>query len=123
MFGIGMPELLLILALALIVIGPQKLPEIAKALGRGFSEFKKATDDFKTTMREEVREKEIKENLLAGGKIHPPGAATPPAPEAAPYNPFTDLKEQEPDYHETITQASATQPDENAKAPKESPHG
>ena len=43
MFGIGMPELLLILALALIVLGPKKLPELAKGLGSGIKEFKKAT--------------------------------------------------------------------------------
>jgi TatA/E family protein of Tat protein translocase len=44
MFGIGMPELLLILALALIVLGPKKLPELARALGKGMAEFRRATD-------------------------------------------------------------------------------
>jgi len=47
MFGIGMPEMLLILAIALIVIGPKKLPELAKSLGRAFGEFKKATAELK----------------------------------------------------------------------------
>ena len=47
MCGMGMPEILLIMAIALIVLGPKKLPEIAKALGRGIAEFKKATQDFK----------------------------------------------------------------------------
>ncbi len=50
MFGIGMPEMLLILAVALLVIGPQKLPEIAKALGRGMAEFKRATNELKSTI-------------------------------------------------------------------------
>ncbi|CAB1056575.1 Twin-arginine translocation protein TatB [Olavius sp. associated proteobacterium Delta 1] len=50
MFGIGMPEMLLILAIALIVIGPKKLPDLAKSLGRAMREFKKATNEFKETM-------------------------------------------------------------------------
>ena len=47
MFGIGMPEMILLLAVALIVIGPKKLPELAKSLGRAFGEFRRATDDLK----------------------------------------------------------------------------
>ena len=50
MFGIGMPEMLLILAVALIVIGPKKLPDLAKSLGRAFGEFKKATNDLKDSL-------------------------------------------------------------------------
>lgn len=50
MFGIGMPEMILILAIALIVIGPKKLPDLAKALGRAMGEFKKATREFKETI-------------------------------------------------------------------------
>lgn len=50
MFGIGMPEMLLILAIALIVIGPKKLPDLAKSLGRAFSEFKRATLELKQSI-------------------------------------------------------------------------
>jgi TatA/E family protein of Tat protein translocase len=51
MFGIGMPELLLIVAIALIVIGPKKMPDLARSLGRAMREFKKATNDFKETIQ------------------------------------------------------------------------
>ena len=47
MFGISMPELILILAIALIVVGPEKLPEIATKIGRIINEFKKTASDFK----------------------------------------------------------------------------
>lgn len=51
MFGIGMPEMILILAIALVVLGPKKLPDLAKSLGRAMREFKKATNEFKETMQ------------------------------------------------------------------------
>ena len=50
MFGIGMPEMILILAVALIVIGPKKLPDLAKSLGRALGEFKKATSELKDSI-------------------------------------------------------------------------
>lgn len=63
MFGMGMPEILLILAIALIILGPKKLPEIAKSLGRGIAEFKKATSDFKQSVEVDNDFKEAKETL------------------------------------------------------------
>ena len=53
MFGIGLPELILIMAVALIVVGPQKLPELAKALGKGIVELKKAASSLKESLEEE----------------------------------------------------------------------
>jgi Tat protein translocase TatB subunit len=47
MFGIGMPEFLLILVVALVVLGPKRLPELARSLGRGLAELKKTTGDLK----------------------------------------------------------------------------
>ena len=60
MFGIGMPEMLLILAIALIVIGPKKLPDLAKSLGRAFAEFKRATSELKDSFEMDSELKDIK---------------------------------------------------------------
>jgi len=56
MFGIGMQELIIVLLIALIILGPKKLPEIARALGRGFAEFKRATDDFQQNLKVDIEE-------------------------------------------------------------------
>ena len=63
MFGIGMPERLLLLAIALIVVGPKKLPELAKALGRGIAEFKKATNELKDSLETNTEFSELKRSF------------------------------------------------------------
>jgi len=64
MFGIGMPELILIMVIALIVIGPSKLPDLARALARGLAEFKKATQEIKESLELNEDFKEIKSELV-----------------------------------------------------------
>jgi sec-independent protein translocase protein TatA len=64
MFGIGMPELMIILVLALVVLGPQKLPELARSLGKGLAEFKRASNDFRRSLEEEARTVEVKEGMV-----------------------------------------------------------
>jgi TatA/E family protein of Tat protein translocase len=56
MFGsIGMPELIVIFSLALLIFGPRKLPELGRSLGRSLGEFKRASNDLKNTLDEEIR--------------------------------------------------------------------
>jgi TatA/E family protein of Tat protein translocase len=62
MFGsIGMPELVIILVIALIIFGPRKLPELGRSLGRSLGEFKKASNELRSTLEEEVRIEEQKD--------------------------------------------------------------
>jgi len=64
MFGIGMPELIIILVIALIVIGPSKLPDLAKALGKGMREFRKATQEIKESLDLDEDFEEVKKGLV-----------------------------------------------------------
>lgn len=64
MFGLGFWEIAIILAIALIVLGPSKLPELARGLGKGLREFRKATEDFKATVEEEVNRPDASKKRL-----------------------------------------------------------
>jgi Tat protein translocase TatB subunit len=70
MFGIGLPELLIILAVALIVVGPEKLPELARSLAKGMMELKKTANSLRDSIQEEVQE--VKDELKPWEQL-PPG--------------------------------------------------
>jgi Tat protein translocase TatB subunit len=88
MFGIGMPELLVIAVIALLVVGPKKLPDIAKALGKGLSEFRKVTEEATDTIKETLKTDEIKKDIneikdsLLYGKGEEKQDPVPPAASA-----------------------------------------
>jgi Tat protein translocase TatB subunit len=88
MFGIGMPELMVIAVIALLVVGPKKLPDIAKALGKGLSEFRKVTTEATDTIKETLHTDEIKKDMNGlkdsllygkGDETETPAPAVPPA--------------------------------------------
>jgi TatA/E family protein of Tat protein translocase len=87
MFGIGMTELLVILAIALVVLGPKKLPEIARSLGRGLAEFRRASSD----MRREFLDvsEETRPLPTAAPASTAEAVAAPPAAAAAGKPPET----------------------------------
>jgi TatA/E family protein of Tat protein translocase len=83
MFGIGFQEMLIILVVVLIFFGPKRLPDLAKSLGKGIAEFKKASEEVRKGIEDAVKEESVgetpkpPEDLSAYGKA--PGS--PPAPE------------------------------------------
>jgi Tat protein translocase TatB subunit len=65
MFGIGLPEMIIIFVVALLVVGPSKLPELARTLGKAFTEFRRMADEVKETFDEEVIKEEAEKTTEA----------------------------------------------------------
>jgi sec-independent protein translocase protein TatA len=73
MFGIGLPELLLILVLGLLVLGPQRLPEVARTIGRLYGQLRRASEEFQRTIRQDLealdRQEDINRNKAVADEL------------------------------------------------------
>lgn len=85
MFGIGVSELMVILVIALVVLGPSKLPEVAKLLGKGLAEFRRATADVTAELRSAQQSIDMEaRNVMRAAESKPPPRKKAPAAEANP---------------------------------------
>ena len=124
MFGIVMPELIIIMVIALIVIGPSKLPDLAKALGKGLNEFKKATQDIKESLNVEEELNEAKEDLVdsISGLDNPP-EFEPPESTKEEMPKYDDFDEMLDDYEKTKEEPQEGQKNLSATDPAKEKNG
>jgi TatA/E family protein of Tat protein translocase len=88
--NIGIPELLVIFVVALIVFGPRRLPELGKQLGKGLSEFKRASNELRNSLEEEIRLEERRSPVTPS--ISPPPMAPPASIDPSPALPQPDAE-------------------------------
>jgi len=81
-----MPEMIVIGIIALLIFGPRKLPELGKSLGKSIAEFKRASNELKNTLEDEIRSEEI-QAARKSAEVPPSASITPPAAPAAPVHP------------------------------------
>ena len=84
MFNIGTPELIIILVVALIILGPRRLPELARSLGRSLREFQKAAEDVKDSLTRDLREDQDQNDILGPGIEAAPPVEPPAEPASEP---------------------------------------
>ncbi len=95
MFGIGFPELILILIVALLVVGPSRLPQVARSIGKALGEFRRMTDDVKETIENELIHEDEKADEPDAPAGEPPDNSYAPAHEPLPPH-GTDAAAHEP---------------------------
>ena len=120
MFGIGMPELLVIMVIALIVIGPSKLPDLAKALGKGIAEFKKATQEIKESLEIDEDLKEVKEDLVDSVSGIKEALETPEPSSSETSIKYKDYDEVLEDYGKMKADEEQSDPHQSVEQDKES---
>ncbi|PYR77359.1 MAG: twin-arginine translocase TatA/TatE family subunit [Acidobacteria bacterium] len=74
--SVGMPELIIIMVIALMVFGPRRLPELGRAVGQTINEFKKGANDLRNTVEEEVRREEQRTRAAQAEPTPPPADGT-----------------------------------------------